>query len=165
MARLFVAIRGAGGQGDWLARWIDVEDAGAAGHDSADGQGAWAQKACQAWHVVAYDGLPDFGPQPDLNELLAYLDAVDEYGEAFETLWGSRRFSGVIEAADAFADGYQGTYPDARAWARHYLALLGELPQPEAGFDFDAYAPAAEARGDVQFLPAAGGELHVFWRD
>lgn len=89
MARLFVAIRGADGQGDWLARWIDVEDARAAGQDPADGQGAWAQKACQAWHVVAYDGLPDFGPQPDLNELLAYLDAVDEFGEA------SRRCGGV----------------------------------------------------------------------
>ena len=132
MARLFVAIRGIGDQGDWLARWIDVEDSGAAGHGPLDGLGAWAQKACQQWHVVAYDGLPAFGPQPDLGELLAYLDAVDEYGEAFGKLWGSRRFSGVIEAADAFADSYQGTYPDAVAWARHYLALMGELPQPEA---------------------------------
>lgn len=165
MARLFVAVRDTGGQGDWLARWIDVEDTGTAGHDLADVLGAWAQKACQEWHVVAYDGLPDFGPQPDLNALLAYLDAVDDYGEAFEALWRSRRFTGVIEAAEAFADGYQGTYPDAGAWARHYLALMGELPQPEAGFDFDAYARAAEARGDVQFLPAAGGGVHVFWRD
>lgn len=80
-------------------------------------------------------------------------------------MWGSRRFGGVIEAADAFADSYQGTYPDAGAWARHYLALMGELPQQEAGFDFDAYARAAEAKGDVQFLPADDGGLHVFWRD
>jgi len=68
--------------------------------------------------------LPDIGRCQDLDELLTWLDAVDEFGAAFETWWATRSFGRVIEAADAFADRYQGTYPDMVSWARHTLSFV-----------------------------------------
>jgi hypothetical protein len=115
------------------------------------------------WSVLAYEGLPDFGPHPDLDDLLAYLDAVDDYGEPFEKLWSSRRFESVIQATDVFADTYQGTYSNAGAWSRHYLSLMGDLGRAGPEFDFDAYARAAAAKGDVRFIAANDGGVHVFW--
>jgi hypothetical protein len=35
-----------------------------------------------------------------------------------------------MEAADAFADCYQGTYTDKASWALHTLSLLGERSAP-----------------------------------
>jgi hypothetical protein len=162
MARIFLAVRAAGADGNWQARWIDVQTTGA-GH--VDTVGALPRGSREAWHVLAYEGLPDFGPHPDINELLAYLDAVEDYGEAFEKLWACKRFAGVLQGADAFADAYQGTYPDLGMWARHYLLLLGELPPPGSGFDATAYARKAEFKGEVHFIPASSGGVHAFWWD
>lgn len=78
-------------------------------------------------------------------------------------MWASRRFDSVLQAADVFADTYQGTYADAGAWARHYLVLTGEATEPD--FDFDAYGRAAVFKGDVWFIPADSGGIHVFWND
>lgn len=77
------------------------------------------------WTVLAYESLPDFGPHADLGELLAWLDAVDEYGPPFEALWASEHFDRVLQGAEAFADSFQGTYADAASWACHTLALTG----------------------------------------
>lgn len=119
-----------------------------------------------AWTAEASsDDLPDFGPHPKIEELLVYQYAVDDYGEPFDKLWASRRFDTVINAANVFADSYQGTYPDVGAWARYYLALIGRRSQIGPGFDFDAYGCEAAEKGDVQFIAADGGGIHVFWSD
>lgn len=165
MPRIFVAVRAAGEKGCRNGQWIDVEDADAIRRTIAEMLHTTQQEGDQGWCVHAYDGLPDFGPHPDVDSLLAYLDAVDDYGEPFEKLWASRRFENVIEAADVFADTYQGTYTDAGAWARHYLALVGELAQVGPGFGFDAYGREAAAKGDVQFIAADDGGIHAFWND
>jgi antirestriction protein len=165
MSRIFVAVRAAEEKAIPSGRWIDLDDGDAVRRQIEGVLQACHQDAAEGRSVLAYDGLPDFGPHPDVDELLAYLDAVDDYGEAFEKLWASRPAESVIRAADQFADAYQGTYPDAGAWARHYLALIGGMPKIESQFDFDAYASAAVAKGDVRFIGANDGGVHVFWSE
>ncbi|KAB8173387.1 hypothetical protein FKV24_014180 [Lysobacter maris] len=163
MARILVAVQAVGAYGERLSQWIDVDDADAMRRKIAEV--LRGLPGVQGWCVLAYDGMPDLGPYPDIGELLAYLDAVDDYGEPFEKLWADRRFDGVLQAADMFADTYQGTYPDAAAWARHYLALTGRLLQICPDFDFDAHGREAAAMGDVRFIAATDGGVHVFWND
>lgn len=163
MPRIFVAIRATGADECSHGQWIEVDDAAAIRRRIAELLRASPQAGTRDWCVLAYDGLPDFGPQPIVDDLLAYLDAVDEYGEPFETLWASRHFESVIQAADVFADTYQATYANAGTWARHYLALIGA--PAGAGFDFDAYGRAGVSKGDVTFIAAHDGGIHVFWND
>ncbi|HHA2508325.1 TPA: hypothetical protein ACOEOC_003108 [Stenotrophomonas maltophilia] len=93
--------------------------------------------------MLAYDGLPDIGRCQDLDDLLPWLDAVDEFGAAFESWWAMRSFGRLIEAADAFADRYQGTYPDMVGWARHTLSLMAcnALAKMKIGEDASASSP------------------------
>ena len=161
MTRIFVAIRATGADEFSHGQWIEVDDAAAIRRRIAEVLRVSPQADARNWCVLAYDGLPDFGPHPNLDELLAYLDAMDEYGEPFEKLWTSRHFESAVQAADVFADTYQGTYANAGTWARHYLALIGAPPR--AGFDFDAYGRAATLKGEVKFIAAHGGGIHVFW--
>lgn len=163
MARIRVARRIGGETSHRHSRWFDVVDADALrrqidGLPDLEGSGDGRD-----WEVLAYDGLPDFGPQPELTELLAWLDAVDEFGEAFEAWWKTQSFSRVIDAADAFADHYQGTYADKASWARHTLGLMGERIGDQR--ELDAYAHAAVVNGEVQFVDAVEGGIHVFWND
>lgn len=145
------------------SRWLDVVDADALRRQIAGLVDPHGSGCAQAWEVLAYDGLPDFGPHPDLDELLAWLDAVDEYGAPFEAWWSTQSFGRVIEAAGAFADHYQGTYADRASWAQHTFDLMGGGIDADA--DLEAYARAAEARGEVQFIGAEGGGIHAFWVD
>ena len=105
----------------------------------------------------------DTGEWTKLDELLAYLDAVDEYGAPFEVWWATQPFGRVIAAADAFADRYQGTYVDIAGWAHHYLRLMGG--RIETRRDLEAYVRTAVANGEVRVVDAAGGGIHVFWND
>jgi len=163
MARICVARRVGGKASHRHGQWFDVVDADALrrqidGLLDPEGSGGGRD-----WEVLAYDGLPDFGPQPDLDELLAWLDAVDELGAPFEAWWAMRSFGRVIEAADAFADRYQGTYAERTSWARHTLSVMGERIGDQT--ELDAYAQAAAVNGEVQFVDAVGGGIHVFWND
>jgi hypothetical protein len=145
------------------SRWFDVVDAQVLhkeiarllAHEVGEGGGAWT--------VLAYDGLPDFGPHPDLDELLAWLDAVDEYGPPFEALWASGAFGRVLQAAEVFADSYQGTYADVANWVCRTLALMGQPVAPKA--DLEACARALVSGGQVRLIPAVDGGIHVFWND
>lgn len=163
MPRIFVAIRAAGAEGCSHGQWIEVDDAAAIRRKITDVLRASPQASARDWCVLAYDGLPDFGPRPNVEELLAYLDAVNDYGEPFEKLWASRRFESAVQAADGFADTYQGTYTEAGTWARHYLGLIGA--PADAGFDFDTYGRTAVSKGEVTFIAANDGGIHVFWND
>lgn len=171
MPRILVAIHADGAPSQGQAQWMEVDDAAgirqriatmlrAAASEDREAPG---KIDVQGWSVLAYDGLPDFGPHPDVDELLAYLDAADDYGEPFEKLWASRRFDSALQAADAFADTYQGSYADAGAWARHYLVLMGEAIGSDS--DFDAYGRAAVFKGDAWLITADSGGIHVFWND
>lgn len=165
MARIFVAVRAVAVEGDRFGQWIDVDESDAMRRRMAEAQRGQPQAGARGWCVLAYDDLPDFGLHPDIEELLAYLDAVDDYGEPFEKLWASRRFASVLYAADVFADSYQGTYSDVGAWARHYLALIGRLSKVGPGFDFDGYGRETAAKGDLQFIAAEDGGIPVFWKN
>ncbi|MEL6046731.1 antirestriction protein ArdA [Stenotrophomonas maltophilia] len=164
MARIRVACRAGKDAGHRGERWFAVVDgerlrrqlAEFAGKEDDGGDGE------PAWEVCAYEGLPDFGPHPDLNELLAYLDAMDEYGAAFAAWWAQGGFTRVIPTAEAFADRYQGRYADLATWARHTLELMGEGIE---GVDLAAYADAALVKGEVQIIEATEGGIHVFWND
>lgn len=163
MARIRVARRIGGEASHRHSQWFDVVDADALRRQIDGLLGPEGSGDGPAWEVLAYDGLPDFGRRPDLDELLAWLDAADEFGAAFETWWATRSFDRVIEAADAFADHYQGTYADKASWARHTLSLMGERIGDQR--ELDAYVQAALANGEVQFIDAVGGGIHVFWND
>ncbi len=88
---------------------------------------------------------------------------MDEFGPPFEALWATGTFGYVLQAAEAFADSFQGTYADAVSWACHTLALIGQ--SIEAHADPEAYVRALVANGGVRFIPAVDGGLHVFWND
>lgn len=163
MARICISCP-AGGRGDHRrSRWLDLVDADVVRRQIAgllDQEGICDDRD---WCVVGYEGLPDFGTQPDVDELLAYLDAVDDHGEPFRKLWASGRFDRVLHATEAFADSYQGTYADAAGWAHHYLTLMGEPVAP--GMDLEVYGRAAASKGNVRFIDADDGGTHVFWND
>ena len=163
MARICVAVRASGGADDSGAQWIEMDDAYAVRCAIAKGCPALEQEDAHTWSVLAYDGLPDFGPRPDLDELLAWLDAVDEYGPPFEALWASGSFDRVLRATEAFADSYQGTYADAASWAYHTFTLLGR--RVDAQVDIEAYVRTSVTSGQVRFIPAVDGGIHVFWND
>ena len=165
MACIRVACRAGKGARHRGARWFEVVDGEQLHRQLAEfvqEEGGGGDMA-PAWEVLAYDGLPDFGPQPELAELLAWLDAVDEFGAAFAAWWAMRPFSRVIEAADAFADHYQGTYADRTSWARHTLSLMGERIGSQK--ELEAYVHTTLANGEVHFVDAVGGGIHVFWND
>lgn len=165
MARIRVACRAGKDARHRGARWFEVVDGEQLRRQLAEflHEGSVGSDVLATWEVDAYDGLPDFGPQPDLAELLAWLDAVDEFGAAFEVWWATRSFSTSIEAADAFADCYQGTYVDRTSWARHTLGLLGGSIGDQA--ELDAHVQAALINGEVQFVDAIDGGIYVFWND
>lgn len=163
MARICVACHARKDASHRGSRWFDVVDAQVLRKEIAELLAQEAGEGEAAWMVLAYEGLPDFGPHPDLGELLAWLDAVDEYGPPFEALWASGAFDRVLQAAEAFADSYQGTYADAASWASHTLTLMGRLIEPQT--DMEAYARALVAGGQVRFIPAVDGGIHVFWND
>ncbi|WP_158549330.1 antirestriction protein ArdA [Lysobacter silvisoli] len=164
MTRILLSVRAAGAEDSRHdQKWVEVADADVIRRTIAQSLGGSHQEGAQDWCVLAYEGLPDFGPHPDLDELLAWLDAVDEYGPAFEALWATGAFGRVLQAAEAFADSYQGTYADAASWASHTLALLGH--RIDAQTDLDAYARASVAKGRVRLMPAVDGGIHVFWND
>lgn len=163
MPRIFVAVRAIGADKYSRGQWIEVDDAVTIRRTIAEVLRASLQAGARNWRVFAYDGLPDFGPHPSLDELLVYLDAMDEYGEPFEKLWASRHFESAVQAADVFADIYQGTYANAGTWAQHYLALIGA--PADAVFDFDAYGRMATSKGELTFIAADDDGTHVFWND
>lgn len=70
--------------------------------------GTEAGEGDAARRVLLTKGCSTSGPNPNLDELLAWLGAVDEYGPPFEALWASEPFGCVLQAAVAFADSYQG---------------------------------------------------------
>ncbi len=162
MARICVTVR-PGGDTDGGGQWIDVDDADAMHRTISRLMHVDSIRDAHEWCVLAYDGLPDFGPHPDLDELLAWLDAVDEYGPPFEAIWANGSFNRVLQAAEVFADSYQGTYADAASWVCHTLTLLGQ--QVSGRIDIEAYARASVASGQVRFMPAVDGGIHVFWND
>lgn len=92
MPRVLVAIHTEGAPCPGQAQWIEVDDAAGIRQRigtvlraaASEGHGAAEKVDAQGWRVLAYDGLPDFGPHPDVDELLVYLDAADDYGEPFE---------------------------------------------------------------------------------
>ena len=163
MARICVACDASKAAGHRSTRWLDVVDAEVLHKEIAELLAQEAREGDDAWMVLAYEGLPDFGPHPNLSELLAWLDAVDEYGPPFEALWATGSFGGVLQAAEAFADSYQGTYAEASSWACHTLALMGQ--SFEAQTDPEAYARTLLASGQVRFISAVDGGIHVFWND
>lgn len=163
MARICVACDASKAAGHRSTRWLEVVDADVLHKEIAGEVAQEAREGDAAWVVLAYEGLPDFGPHPDLGELLAWLNAADEYCPPFEALWATGSFARVLQAAEAFADSYQGTYADATSWACHTPALMGlsigAQPDPEA------YAGALLASGQVRFIPTVDGDIHVFWND
>ncbi|MCD9045930.1 antirestriction protein ArdA [Luteimonas sp. MHLX1A] len=163
MARICVARDASKAAGHRGSRWLEVVDAEVLHKEIAGLLAQEAREGDAAWAVLAYEGLPDFGPHPNLGELLAWLDAVDEYGPPFEALWATGSFDRVLQAAEAFADSYQGTYADTASWACRTLALMGQSIKAQA--DPEAYACALVASGQVRFIPAVDGGLHVFWND
>lgn len=110
MAPICVVVQAGSGADGGSGQWIEVDDADAVRCAVAKGCPALGQEDAHTWSVLAYDGLPDFGPRPDLDELLAWLDAVGEYGLPFQALWASGSFGCVLQATGAFVDSYQGIY-------------------------------------------------------
>lgn len=98
MARIRVAERIGAETSHRHSQWFDVVNADALRRQIDGLLDLQESEDGRTWEVVDYDGLPDFGPQPDLDELLAWLDAVDEFGVPFEVWWATRAFGRVIEA-------------------------------------------------------------------
>lgn len=86
MPRILVAIHAEGAPCQAQVQWMEVDDAAGIRQRIAtmlqaaasEGRGAPEKVDAQGWRVLAYDALPDFGPHPDVDELLAYLDFADD---------------------------------------------------------------------------------------
>lgn len=121
--------------------------------------------SAEEWAIHDYDGLPSsFGEHPDLDLLVAYADAAEQYGEPFRLWWQDQQRNAVD--VDAFLEQYAGTFESEADWAEQFVAdtgLLANVPETVARyFDFDAYARDARLGGDIWTARGESG-LHVFW--
>lgn len=122
--------------------------------------------SAEEYAVHDYDGLPSsFGEYPDLDTIAAYVEAVEEHGEAFAVWWANESRDDVD--VSAFQDAYQGTFNTLADWAESFLEDTGglaEVPEHLARyFDFEAYANDARRGGDIWSDRGESGDLHVFW--
>jgi len=78
MARICVACHASKDASHRSSRWFDLVDARVLHSQIAELLAQEADKGDPAWRVLAYEGLPNFGPHPNLDELLVWLDAADE---------------------------------------------------------------------------------------
>lgn len=167
MASIYVACLAAYNAGILHGRWIEVTDADDMQEEIAAMLRESPCPGAEEWAVHDYDGLPSsFGEYPDLNLLVDYADAAEEYGEPFRVWWDYRRRD-VVDV-DAFFEQYAGTFESEAEWAEQLVAdtgLLENVPDTVARyFDFDAYARDARLSGDIWTVRGESG-LHVFWRN
>ncbi|KWS03767.1 Antirestriction protein [Lysobacter capsici AZ78] len=155
------------GTGEWITmrHANGFEDKDPAGCQTCKGVGMVPSAA--EWAVHDYDGLPSsFGEHPDLDELAAYVEAVDEHGDAFVAYFGNESHADVASAVEGFSDAYSGEFRNAEEWAEGFLddtgAFQGVSDTLRNYFDFQAYARDARLGGDMTFLDNDNGGVYAF---
>ena len=123
--------------------------------------------SAEEWAIHDYDDLPStFGEHPDLDELAAYVEAVDEHGEAFAAYWDHESRVDVADAVEGFEDAYAGEYRNTEEWAEAFLedtgAFQGASELVCRYFDFETYARDARLGGDMYFLDNGKGGVYAF---
>lgn len=81
----------------------------------------------EEWEVIAYEGMPDLGPHPQVGEIAEIAEAVEEYGDAMRAFveWtGDREF-----LVNKFNDAYIGVFDSHAEFAEYYLNEYGRIEE------------------------------------
>lgn len=113
----------------------------------------------EAWVALEYEGLPNLGKHPSIDQLIEVAKAVSKHGPAMH-IWVD--YTGTVEG---FKDAYYGTAESWEDFAERLLedtGMLAEMPEHLWHyFDFTAYARDLKLDGWwAEYDP--GGRLHFF---
>ncbi|MGO1069471.1 antirestriction protein ArdA [Lysobacter sp. CA199] len=130
-------------------------------------KGTGRVSSAEEWAAHDYDGFPSsFGEHPDLDELVAYAEAVEEHGDAFVAYFDNESHDDVASAVEGFSDAYGGEFRNAEEWAESFLedtgAFEGVSDTLRNYFDFEAYARDARLGGDMTFVETGHGGVYAF---
>lgn len=121
--------------------------------------------SAEEWAVHDYDGLPgSFGEHPDLSKVIAYVEALDEVGEANAEAfadWFEDDPTKTPDAEEFFGDyiGHFNDWEDLAASLMDETGGLSEIPEHlRSYFDYNAYGRDLRISGDVW-----ESEGHYFW--
>ncbi|MBS7457712.1 antirestriction protein ArdA [Coralloluteibacterium stylophorae] len=125
--------------------------------------------SAEEWAVHDYDDLPaSWGEHPDLDKLLAYVEAVEDMDEsdreAFDA-WIDNYSGSDPDDTEKFREEYQGCFNTLTDYAEHIVEELGLLvgvPDRIANyFDYESFGRDLRLGGDVWTHEGDHG-LHVF---
>lgn len=121
--------------------------------------------SAEEWAVHDYDGIPaTFGEHPDLDDLLEFVQGVEDHGDAFRAWIEDRGVTEFIH--EDFGDKYAGEADSELAWVEEFLedtGVLAEVPENlRTYFDSEAYLRDMKLGGDVS-LVEFDGTVYAFW--
>lgn len=128
-----------------------------------DGSGRVPSAEEWAAHDWDGEGLSEFGEYPNLEEVLEYVQAVEEHGEAWHAYVS--HVGAHTATPEGFVESTMGDYGSKEEWAEEYLEESGQLsqiPKELRGYiDFEAYARDTEMNGGLSFVEHSG-RVYVF---
>lgn len=120
----------------------------------------------EEWAIHDYDGednLSRFGEHPNLDDLYAHCELIDEHGDAW--LAYVSHVGEHYATAEGFEQARMGECDSPEAWAEEHLeesGLLSQVPKELRPYiDFEAYARDRSMGGGVSFVEY-GGTTYVF---
>ncbi|SKB50971.1 antirestriction protein ArdA [Luteibacter sp. 22Crub2.1] len=119
----------------------------------------------EEWAAHDYDGIPAaFGEHPDLDDLLEFVQGVEDHGDAFRAWVEDRGVTNFIH--EDFGDKYAGEANSEREWIEEHLEEMGVLNGvPEnlrPYFDSEAFLRDMKLAGDVSMVEF-DGTVYAFW--
>ena len=125
--------------------WIDLDECTDYG-DIWDAINAMLAKSTEVgaeeWAIHDYEGLPNMGENPDIKDLWAFYEALEEHDDA----WGEyAEYIGIEYATvEGFEEAYQGQHSSEIDFAEQLvddLGYLDEIPKHlQYYFDYEAFA-------------------------
>ncbi len=121
--------------------------------------------SAEEWAVHDYEGIPAaFGEYPDLDDLLEFVQGVEDHGDAFRAFVEDQGVHEFIHAD--FQDKYAGEADSESDWIEQYLddcGILDEVPENlRCYFDAQAYLRDMKLSGDIDFVDF-DGTTYAFW--
>jgi antirestriction protein len=162
--RAYVACLASYNAGILYGRWVDLDgsDPDEVREQIGDILAGSPSPGAEEWAIHDYDGVPSwFGEHPDLDKLLAYVEAVEEHGTPFEVYVAEHLGYHQLDenTVDSFRESYRGSYNREDDYAYEWLEEFCSSWPEEARRYFDAEAWMRCFCGSVIYRD---GEYHVF---
>jgi len=167
--RIWVGSMGAYNNGTLLGEWIDAEDASW----KVDELVAKWHKANpivngDEWFIGDHEGFGDAWPggeNPDLLQLGALAEALEEHGEPFAEFAGNGSYGNdTADNVEAFEEAYQGEWDSMEDFACDHAdgcGLLAQMPESIRCY-FDHAAYARDLEGGYWTARTASGGVYVY---